>query len=232
MSVYKVISRKFSVYCYVGHRDELEMEAQRGINMDNQTNSWQHWISMLEREHAIEIQKAPAPSEVHAEDHVLRVLGRCIRLGEKLDADLEVLVAAVYLHDLGRHYIDDKVHGALSAVKAEPVLERINFPEKKRETVLHAIRVHDVGAALEDRTTIESKILYDADKIDTLGVVGVLRYIRHFYGKKPIEYVLDDIDARWEGLALQETRNLALQDYRYIKDYFAMLKEELGEKGW
>jgi len=200
--------------------------------MDNQADSWQHWIPVLERELAIEMQKAPAPSEVHAEDHVLRVLKRCIRLGEKLNADLEVLVAAVYLHDLGRHYVDDKAHGALSAVKAEPVLERISFPEGKRDMVLHAIRVHDVGASPKERTTLESKILYDADKIDTLGVVGILRYIRHFYGRKPIDYVLEDIDARWEGFVLQETRTLALQDYRYIKDYFAQLKEALGSKGW
>ncbi|MBP1734602.1 MAG: hypothetical protein H6Q53_889, partial [Deltaproteobacteria bacterium] len=101
----------------------------------------------------------------------------------------------------------------------------------KREDVLHAIRVHDVSATPEDRMTLESKILYDADKVDTLGVVGVLRYIRHFYGRKPIDYVLDDIDARWKGLALDETRNLALQDYNYIKNYFTHLKEELGPDG-
>lgn len=196
--------------------------------MDNQKYSWQYWVPVLEKELAVEMQEAPSPSEVHAKDHILRVLKRCIRLGEKLDADLEVLVAAVYLHDLGRHYIDDKAHGALSAQKAEPVLQRINFPHEKRDAVLHAIRVHDVSATPEDRTTLESKILYDADKIDTLGVVGVLRYIRHFYGKKPIDYMLDDIDARWEGLALPETRIIALQDYTYIKDYFAQLKEELG----
>jgi HD superfamily phosphodiesterase len=201
---------------------------RRGGNMVNHTTNWKYWIPALENELAVEMQKAPSPSEVHAKDHVLRVLKRCIRLGEKLDADLEILVAAVYLHDLGRHYVDDKAHGALSAQKAEPVLERINFPQEKRNAVLHAIRVHDVGATPEDRTTLESKILYDADKIDTLGVVGVLRYIRHFYGKKPIDYMLDDIDARWAGLALPETRNMALQDYKYIKDYFAQLKEELG----
>jgi HD superfamily phosphodiesterase len=200
----------------------------RGRDVDNQTSQWRHWIPVLENELAAEMQKAPSPSEVHARDHILRVLKRCIRLGEKLDADMEVLVTAVYLHDLGRHYIADKVHGALSAQKAEPVLERIHFPQEKRDAVLHAIRVHDVSASPEDRTTLESKILYDADKIDTLGVVGVLRYIRHYYGKKPIAYMLDDIDARWEGLTLPETRTLALQDYKYIKDYFAQLKEELG----
>jgi HD superfamily phosphodiesterase len=201
---------------------------QGGRDVDNQTSQWRHWIPVLENELTAEMQKAPSPSEVHARDHVLRVLRRCIRLGEKLDADMEVLVTAVYLHDLGRHYIADKVHGALSAQKAEPVLERIHFPQEKRDAVLHAIRVHDVSASPEDRTTLESKILYDADKIDTLGVVGVLRYIRHYYGKKPIDYMLDDIDARWEGLTLPETRTLALQDYKYIKDYFAQLKEELG----
>jgi len=196
--------------------------------VDNQKDQWQRWVPVLENELSVEMQKAPSPSEVHARDHILRVLRRCIRLGKKLDADLEVLVAAVYLHDLGRHYIADKVHGALSAQKAEPVLERIRFPQQKRDTVLHAIRVHDVAASPEDRTTLESRILYDADKIDTLGVVGVLRYIRHFYGKKPIDFMLEDIDARWEGLTLPETRNLALQDYKYIKDYFAQLKEALG----
>jgi hypothetical protein len=40
------------------------MGAIRGDSLDNQVNSWQHWIPVLERELAIEMQKAPAPSEV------------------------------------------------------------------------------------------------------------------------------------------------------------------------
>lgn len=88
--------------------------------MDPKTSQWRDWIPVLEKEPAEEMQKAPSPSEVHAHDHILRVLKRCIRLGEKLDADMEVLVTAVYLHDLGRHYIADQVRGALSAQKAEP----------------------------------------------------------------------------------------------------------------
>ena len=127
--------------------DEWKRERIRGSNVEHQTSQWQQWIPVLENELAVEMRKAPSPSEVHARDHVLRVLRRCIRLGEKLDADMEVLVAAVYLHDLGRHYIADKVHGALSAQKAEPVLERIHFPQEKRDAVLHAIRVHDVAAS-------------------------------------------------------------------------------------
>jgi HD superfamily phosphohydrolase YqeK len=196
--------------------------------VDNQTNQWQQWIPVLENELAAEMQKAPSSSEMHAKDHIFRVLERCTRMGERLNADLEILVAAVYLHDLGWHYLDEaKAHGALGAQKAEPVLKRIGFPTEKIHVVLHAIRVHDTNTPPEDRTTLESKILYDADKLDMFGVVGVLRYIRQVYGKWSIDSILDNLQARWEGLAFPETRDLALIDYEYIKDYFMRLKDEL-----
>lgn len=190
--------------------------------------SWQQWAKILDRELDVETAKAPSPSEIHAKDHVLRVLKSCIQLGKKLDGDLEVLVAATYLHDIGRHYTSAEAHGELSARKALPVLERIGFPLEKRAAVLHAIRVHDVAAVPEDRTSLESKILYDADKLDTLSVVGILRYIRRWYGRTSMDAILADIDNRWNGLALPETRDLCQKDYEYIKDYFLRLKTELS----
>ena len=189
---------------------------------------WQQWAKILDRELDVETAKAPSPSEIHAKDHILRVLKGCIELGKKLDADLEVLVAATYLHDLGRHYINAEAHGELGAQKALPVLERIGFPPEKRAAVLHAIRVHDVAAAPEDRTSLESKILYDADKLDTLSAVGILRYILRWYGRTSMDSILVDIDNRWNGLALPETRDLCQKDYEYIKDYFTRLKTELS----
>jgi len=116
----------------------------------------------------------------------------------------------------------------LGAEKALPVLERIGFPQEKRAAVLHAIRVHDVAAAPEDRTSLESKILYDADKLDTLGVVGILRYIRRLYGRISMDAILADIEDRWNGLALPETRDLCQKEYEYIKDYFIRLKTALS----
>jgi HD superfamily phosphodiesterase len=195
--------------------------------MNSQKLTWQDWIPVLEDELEKEMQKAPDISQVHATDHIHRVWHRCLRIGQDLGADLLVLVAATYLHDLGRHYIQDKVHGALSAEIAEPVLERIGFPNDKRAAVLHAIGVHDVSATPQDRKTIEARILYDCDKLETVGVIGILRYILHYYGKASIDYMLEDIDARWNGLNLSETREYAFEDYEYIKNYFERLKQEL-----
>ena len=195
--------------------------------MDTEKISWEDWIPVLEDELEKEMQKAPEISQVHATDHIHRVWSRCLRIGQDLGADLMVLVAATYLHDLGRHYIQDKVHGALSAEIAEPVLQRIDFPHEKREAVLHAIRVHDVSATPQDRKTVEARILYDCDKLETVGVIGILRYILHYYGKASIDYMLEDIDNRWNGLSLPETREYAVKDYEYIKNYFERLKQEL-----
>jgi HD superfamily phosphodiesterase len=190
---------------------------------------WKKWLPILQTELDIEMDKAPAVSEVHGNDHIQRVWRRSLRLGKRLGADLEILGAAVYLHDLGRHYVSDNAHGELSAQIAEPVLERMEYPELKRGPALHAIRVHDTTSGRDERNTLESQILYDADKLDTFGVVGVLRYIRRCFGKYPIDLVLKDIDSRWEGITLQETRDLAQPEYEYVKEYFMKLKKEIGE---
>lgn len=199
--------------------------------MDSRNDKWQKWIPVLEAELFAETERAPHRSEAHGRDHIVRVLRHCIRIGENLNADLEVLVAAAYLHDLGWHYLEEaKQHGALSAQKAESVLERIGFATEKKDAVLHAIRTHDTGTSPEHRTTLESKILYDADKLDMFGVVGVLRFIRQVYGEWSIDAILKNLQTRWEGLAFPETRDVALKDYEYAKDYFLRLKHELGEQ--
>ena len=195
--------------------------------LENQ-GSWERWIPILEREVKQEESKAAAVSLSHGLDHLRRVWKSCRALGANLEADLEVLVAAAYLHDLGRHYCHERAHGELSAELAAPVLERIAFPEGKRDMVLHAVRVHDVTFEPADRQTIESRILYEADKIDAFGVVGVMRYIVIFHGKKPVEFILEDLEMRWKGLTLPEIRRLAKKDYDYIVDFFQRLQQALA----
>jgi HD superfamily phosphodiesterase len=207
----------------IGRKDFIQ---ELGGAMSEQAELWKKWIPVLERELEIEMEKAPAVSQVHGIDHIQRVWKRCLHLGTELNADLEILAAAVYLHDLGRHYITDKAHGELSARFARPVLEKIDFPAEKREGTLHAIRVHDVTFRPEQRDTIESQILYDADKMETLGVIGILRYILALYRTKSIDFILEDIEQRWGGFALPETRKLANDDYEYIKQFFRQLKKE------
>lgn len=192
-------------------------------------NKWQSWVKILEEEFERHLSGAPSPSDAHKIDHIHRVWRHCKNLGLLIGADMEILIAGAYLHDLGRHYIKDKAHGALSSELAKPILERIKFPKAKITSTLHAIRVHDVTFQSIDRNSNESKILFDADKLDSFGTIGIVRNILVYYGKKSIDYILDDLDSKWSGLSLNETREYAQQEYNYIKNFFIQLKKELSQ---
>jgi HD superfamily phosphodiesterase len=194
-----------------------------------QNANWIKWIPVLEKEVEKSLSKANQENRVgHGLKHMRRVWHTCLQLGNQLNADLETLVAAAFLHDLGIHQKLSPEHGALSAELAEPILERIQFPQGKKQVVMHAIRVHDVTFSNEDRNTLESRILYDADKTESFGVIGILRYITILYERRPIDYILEDLEKRWNGLCLTETKTLAKSDYEYTRDYFQKLNRALN----
>lgn len=192
------------------------------VNVD-----WLEWEPILKREAESEMQKSPEVSKAHGLDHAERVWGCCLKLGMKLNADLEVLVAAAFLHDLGRHH-GLEVHGEKSAELAMPVLKKIGFPAGKTERVLDAIRLHDHNVSPKLRDSIESQILYDSDKLDAFGAVGVARWITYYYARgKSIEWIVTSMEKRYRDLHLNETKELAAESYEYAVGFFKKLREDL-----
>jgi HD superfamily phosphodiesterase len=189
---------------------------------------YKSWIPILKEEVAVEYEKAPKElhSSVHQMDHLDRVWSRAEVLGRKLRADMEVLVAAVYLHDIGRQY-GLEVHGPKSAEHAEQVLERIDFPKEKQKAVLHAIEAHDYQTGSAERDSLEAKILYDADKLDVFGDIGIRRVTQwnlvEKRTNKTIPEILGTINRRYETLVFQESKDLGREDYLKIKKHFENL---------
>ncbi|MBN1811012.1 MAG: HD domain-containing protein [Anaerolineae bacterium] len=111
---------------------------------------------------------------VHDFDHVLRVLALAERIGQAEGADMEVVRAAVLLHDVGRARADaDGLdHATLGATQVREILA--GQPPAKVEAVAHAIAAHRYRAAPEPET-LEAQVLFDADKLDAIGAVGVAR---------------------------------------------------------
>jgi len=115
----------------------------------------------------------------HKMDHVMRVYNLCLFLAKNERVDLDVLKAAALLHDIARNKEDkDKTgkvdHAILGAIMAEPILRDLNFPEQKIQAIKDCIVSHRYRNDHEPKT-IEAKILFDADKLDTIGAVGVAR---------------------------------------------------------
>jgi uncharacterized protein len=117
---------------------------------------------------------------VHGFDHVQRVLRIAERLGSELGADMEILRAAVLLHDAegahpdhgeGRHE-----HAKSSAGFARRVLTDKDWDSERIDAVVHCIQTHRFRGKEAPRS-LEAEILFDADKLDVNGAFGVARTI-------------------------------------------------------
>ncbi len=181
---------------------------------------WEKWYKIFLKEMEETMEKSPKISPVHKTDHIIRVWEKSKVLCEKLGGDLEVMVATVLLHDLGRHY-GLEIHGDKSAELAEPILRKHNFPEKKINLVLEAIAQHDYNFPAEKRKLLEAKILYDCDKMDAFGKIGIERHLKFIEaGRMRKEHVIPALKKRFEGLGLEESKEIAKEDYELIVDYF------------
>ncbi len=110
----------------------------------------------------------------HDWSHVERVLRMARHIGIIENADIEVIEAAALLHDIGREEGDRKgeCHAKLSAKMAKTILEELHFPKTK--SVLHCITTHRFRGD-NPPETLEAKVLYDADKLDAIGAIGICR---------------------------------------------------------
>jgi uncharacterized protein len=108
----------------------------------------------------------------HDFEHVLRVLRMAERIGTAEGADMAVVRAATLLHDIGRAGMGDADHAAAGACRARQILAG-QVPQQVA-AVVQAIAAHRFRAG-PDPDTLEAQVLFDADKLDAIGAVGVAR---------------------------------------------------------
>ena len=115
--------------------------------------------------------------------HQARLYAVCRQLAASQDArvDDDVLFAAAWSHDLGvflGHRPRDPEElrrwdsTGYTVAHAGPLLAACGFPEGKIPAVLHCIRTHEAHG---EPTTLEGAILRDADLLEQLGAVAVMR---------------------------------------------------------
>jgi uncharacterized protein len=136
--------------------------------------STQEWES-IKRFVQKEMESSPAS---HGWDHVKRVYGLCLKIGKKEKADRTILGLAALLHDIGRkeeQISKGKIcHARVGAEKAEQFLTQWGVPDPIKREVLHCIRSHRFRGDQSPKS-LEARILFDADKLDSIGAVGVGR---------------------------------------------------------
>jgi uncharacterized protein len=116
-------------------------------------------------------------SVAHRMDHLNRVARNAKAiLAFYPEADAEILYLAVLLHDVDQPFNDKANHVARSAALAERLLTEIAYAPARISRVLNVIREHSTEHIdTVQPSTIEARILFDADKLDGLGAFGILR---------------------------------------------------------
>jgi uncharacterized protein len=159
--------------------------------------------------------------------------------------DEDVLYASAWLHDLGvfiGHRPDDS--NALAAwdwiayamEKAPALLEQFGFPKAKIPAVLEAIRTHLPSA---EPTTIEGVLLRDADILEQLGAVAILRtvskvgrdtrFVRFSDALRVLRKNAEELPGK---LRLETARRLAEPRLRILKAFLAAADVEANGIDW
>ena len=117
----------------------------------------------------------------HDTGHIYRVLDYALDISEQYTVDLDVLAAAALLHDIGRgaQFRDPSLdHAAVGSVMAYTFLTGSGWKADKAEHVKKCISTHRDRKNSQPES-MEAKILFDADKLDATGAVGIARTLAY-----------------------------------------------------
>lgn len=118
----------------------------------------------------------------HDREHVYRVLYGALEIAEtESNVDYDVLIAACLLHDIGRKEQFENpalCHAAVGSEKAAQFLLDHGFDKAYAKKVGQCIRTHRYRKGNPPEST-EAKILFDADKLDATGAMGIARTLMY-----------------------------------------------------
>jgi uncharacterized protein len=197
--------------------------------------------------HALE----PSEDGAHDLSHLQRVWHNARTIHAQEGGDLEVLLAAVLLHDCVSVEKNSPLRSQasrLAAEKASAVLADLNWSGANISAVVHAIEAHSFSANIP-AASIEAQIVQDADRLDSLGLLGVARtfYVAGRMGSAlydPLDpeaqhrdyddkrFCLDHFQTKLlhlaDGFQTPTGRGLAQIRHERLKGFMEQFKEEIG----
>ncbi len=148
----------------------------------------------------------------HDLSHVARVVKTSRALCALEGAKIDIVLPAAYLHDcftFPKNHPDRAKSSLMAADKATEFLNSIGYPEQCLAEIHHAICAHSYSANIAP-TTLEAQIVQDADRLDALGAVGIVRCLQVSASFGSSLYHVDD----------PFCHQRELDDKRYTVDHF------------
>ncbi len=175
--------------------------------------------------------------------HQPRLYSLTRAVGEGMSYDDDVVFAAVWMHDLGvfiGHRPEDPValatwdNVAYAIERTPALLTKFGFPAKKIPAVIEAIRTHQPQM---DPQSVEGTIVRDADILEQLGAVGILRAVskigrdtRFATFSAVVPTLRKALETLPPLLRLESAKALAVPRVEALKEFLAAVDAEAGSE--
>ncbi|MCE0489553.1 phosphohydrolase [Pantoea sp. Mb-10] len=190
--------------------------------------------------------------KAHDIAHLRRVWMTAQRIMQDSQADPYVVLAACYFHDivnLPKNHPERHLASTYAAEETRRILEQDfpDFPADLIDAVAHAVRAHSFSARIAPRT-LEAKIVQDADRLESLGAIGLARVFYTagalgrplFDSEDPLGRTRELDEVKWtldhfqtkllrlpETMQTERGRALAEHNANFLVHYMAKLCAEL-----
>lgn len=181
--------------------------------------------------------------------HIYRVLNKALDISKNYIVNKDILIIACLLHDIGRQKQFENpnlCHAIEGGKMAYDYLKSIGFNEEDCKHVQDCITTHRFRSNNEPKT-IEAKILFDCDKLDVCGCLGISRTLM-YQGK--FDYPLYEVDESnniiynnnesfireynyklinvYDKFYTKEAKEIALQRKKQMESFYESLIEEIN----
>ncbi|AJC65020.1 MULTISPECIES: phosphohydrolase [Dickeya] len=196
---------------------------------------------------------ADSTDGAHDHHHLVRVANSARHIQQKEGGDLRVIIAAAYLHDIvlvPKNHPDRSRASRMAAEEAVRIVSRDfpDFPRELHSALFHAVEAHSFSAGIPAET-LEAKIVQDADRLDSLGALGLARvfYVAGMMGRPLFDaqdlfacerelddrhYTLDHFRVKLmrlpETMNTAEGKRIAEVNASWLVDFLAKLSGEVN----
>ena len=184
----------------------------------------------------------PKRDWAHGRSHIERVVRTAVEIGKREGADLEIIELSAILHDIfaneeKRSSVEGFRHEIEASKEARNILKTLGLADRTVDAVCHCIESHRKRTGRIQPQTIEAKCLFDADKLDCIGAIGIVRsaYLSLEHGQE--FYKQEDINAykrrnvRLDGTIIDYTQHSSNLEYELsLKEVAKKMYTDTGRK--
>jgi len=172
----------------------------------------------------------------HDYSHVLAVTQYAVEIAQSIPDSVDpfVLICGALFHDIGRvGTITGRLHGLRGATIANEYLRAVGIGDEMREQIVRIVVRHTETSMLPPETVAE-KVVFDADDLDRLGLIGMLRGMMvgnvDWSMEDIIENRLDKRRKDYQRLHFQASRELGRKLYEETLQLIDFIHDSLDQR--